>query len=254
MQISKISLLFCALALGTGAAVRAADTPAQAAARAALEEKLKELDAQTPPPAAVEKAPAPKDVALKPVASETGTVDKAKQDAEQAAAELKAKKAAEKQAAELKAKQAAEAKKAEAAAAKAQASAKPVVEQPAPVVTPVVSLPAATADNEAQAKAREALAKELSQLPPPVEVAAEPAKPVASERTKPVKPVVAEPAKPAVVNYPGKDLGMKPIAAPALPINATKEEKLQALLAKYKADQLSPEEYHKQRAEILTEP
>ncbi len=50
------------------------------------------------------------------------------------------------------------------------------------------------------------------------------------------------------------DLGLKPIEAPPLPISADKQARLQALLAKYKADQISPEEYQKQRAEILAEP
>jgi hypothetical protein len=80
------------------------------------------------------------------------------------------------------------------------------------------------------------------------------------EKLKPVatpQPAVAgapQPAKPVDVNYIGKDLGMKAIAAPALPIAASKEERLQALLAKYKADQISPEEYHQQRAAILAAP
>ncbi len=42
-----------------------------------------------------------------------------------------------------------------------------------------------------------------------------------------------------------------PIAAPALPLSAIKQQKLQDLLAKYKADQITPEEYHRQRAVIL---
>jgi hypothetical protein len=52
----------------------------------------------------------------------------------------------------------------------------------------------------------------------------------------------------------GQDLGMKPIAAPALPISASKDARLQALLQKYEADQITPEEYHQQRAAILAEP
>lgn len=56
------------------------------------------------------------------------------------------------------------------------------------------------------------------------------------------------------MNYPGKELGLKPIEAPALPISADKQARLQALLAKYKADQITPEEYQKQRGEILAEP
>jgi hypothetical protein len=47
---------------------------------------------------------------------------------------------------------------------------------------------------------------------------------------------------------------LKPIEVPALPISAAKEAQLRALLAKYKADQITPGEYHKQRAEILAQP
>ena len=52
----------------------------------------------------------------------------------------------------------------------------------------------------------------------------------------------------------GKEIGLKPVTAPALPIAADKASRLQALLTKYQADQISPEEYHKQRAAILAEP
>jgi hypothetical protein len=41
---------------------------------------------------------------------------------------------------------------------------------------------------------------------------------------------------------------------PAAPISAAKEAQLQALLAKYKAEQITPEAYYKQRAEILAQP
>jgi hypothetical protein len=54
--------------------------------------------------------------------------------------------------------------------------------------------------------------------------------------------------------FPGKELGLKPIEAPLLPVTATQQAQLQALLAKYKANQVSPEEYHRQRVEILAQP
>lgn len=41
------------------------------------------------------------------------------------------------------------------------------------------------------------------------------------------------------------------MVAPSLPIDATKEAQLQVLLAKYRADLITPEEYHKQRAAII---
>jgi hypothetical protein len=43
-------------------------------------------------------------------------------------------------------------------------------------------------------------------------------------------------------------------SAPALPIAATKEQRLQQLLSQYKADQITPQQYHEQRAAILAEP
>lgn len=76
------------------------------------------------------------------------------------------------------------------------------------------------ADNSAQAAARAALLDKLAQTPAPV--------------TTPSASVVA--STPAPV-------------APALP--SSKEERLAELLAKYKADQITPLEYHTQRAEII---
>lgn len=54
--------------------------------------------------------------------------------------------------------------------------------------------------------------------------------------------------------YTGKELGLKPLDSPLLPITAVQEAQLQALLARYKANQITPEEYQKQRAEILAHP
>jgi hypothetical protein len=54
--------------------------------------------------------------------------------------------------------------------------------------------------------------------------------------------------------YTGRELGLKPIESPLLPITAAQQAQLQALLAKYKANQITPEEYHRQRAEILAQP
>jgi len=100
MQISKFFPVVCATALSVGfITARADDNPAQAAARAALEETTRNLDVQQ-----VDKA------AAKP---------KAKADQQKAAAELKAKKEADKKASEQ-----AEAKaKADKAAAKVKAKA-----------------------------------------------------------------------------------------------------------------------------------
>jgi FtsZ-interacting cell division protein ZipA len=206
MQTSKFSVVICALIACAPLTMRATDTPAQAAARAVVEAKLKELDgaAATATPATAAVA-APASVA--PVAATEPAMKPVNQTkAEKAAAKLKAKQDAEKAAADLKAqKQAAkmEAARMEAdkAAAKKQAAEK--------------------------AKAERAAAKAKLTTPAPTQAAKVDA---------------------------GSDIGLKLAATPTLPIGSSKEARLQALLAKYQADQISPEDYHKQRAAILAEP
>jgi len=75
-------------------------------------------------------------------------------------------------------------------------------------------------------------------------------------KVTPVKlaPGAPKPAAPPGPVYPGSDLGLKQIPAPPLPFSATKADRLATLLGKYKADQMSPEEYHQQRSAILAEP
>jgi hypothetical protein len=287
MKISKLLPTLCALAVGANClTAQAEDTPDQAAARNALAQKLFELSAQPPPatnavaekpavapeptavttsqpatpPAAV--APensvpkvesAPKtlddDVVMTPVnnkaakakakADKAAAAVKAKQEAAQAAADLKAKKEADKK---LAAQRAAEAK-----AAKAQAKAQAKANQAAAAAS-------VKAEADQKAAAQKAAVNAAMADKQAAEAQAK-ANPPAAE-TKPVPPpaVVPPPAQTGDVNYAGKDIGMKPIEAPALPISASKEEQLQALLAKYKADQITPEEYHNQRAAILAQP
>jgi hypothetical protein len=72
--------------------------------------------------------------------------------------------------------------------------------------------------------------------------------------TPEVKPGAISPSNQINTISSRTGLGLKPIEAPPLPISAAKEAQLQALLAKYKADQITPVEYQKQRAEILAQP
>jgi hypothetical protein len=46
-------------------------------------------------------------------------------------------------------------------------------------------------------------------------------------------------------------LGLQPITAPPLPISASQQAQLQALLEKYTASTITPEEYQAGRAKIL---
>jgi hypothetical protein len=51
-----------------------------------------------------------------------------------------------------------------------------------------------------------------------------------------------------------KGAAVQPIEAPPLPISADKQQRLQELLKKYKAEELTPDQYQKERAKILAEP
>ena len=53
---------------------------------------------------------------------------------------------------------------------------------------------------------------------------------------------------------PVKTAPAQPDVAPAPPIAASKEQKLAWLLGLYKSNQLTPQQYHEQRAAILAEP
>jgi hypothetical protein len=59
-----------------------------------------------------------------------------------------------------------------------------------------------------------------------------------------------KPPKPSSTPVPA----FSPLEGPALPISADKQQRLSDLLQKYQTDQISPEQYHQQRAKILAEP
>jgi hypothetical protein len=96
---------------------------------------------------------------------------------------------------------------------------------------------------------------ETKPAPPAITPAAAivPQSPAPPAMTK-VKPGVMSATNQINAIYTGKELGLKPIESPLLPVTATQQAQLQALLAKYKANQISPEEYYKQRAEVLAQP
>ena len=128
-----------------------------------------------------------------------------------------------------------------------------------PVATPVASTdssgftPVPPPSNPAGAQPAVSYPPQVKQQPaviPPSKVTvAAPAKPVA-----PVAAPVVKPPPPAKANYPGKALGFPPVEAPPPPVSAQQQADLQALLARYMANQISPEEYQKERAAILARP
>ncbi|PWU13592.1 MAG: hypothetical protein C5B50_18870 [Verrucomicrobia bacterium] len=90
---------------------------------------------------------------------------------------------------------------------------------------------AAKQPTDAQRKRETASVKPVNETPPPVQNFNE------------------EPRREQPPAYKG---GLRP-EAPALPISQDKQHRLSELLRKYKADELTPEQYHQERAKILAE-
>ena len=134
-----------------------------------------------------------------------------------------------------------------------------------PVMTPVGGT-----NSQADAKAQKAAAKKAAAIKAREDAAAKAqadadakAKKLADkEAAKKHDAEVAAAEKQAKLNT---DAAMKPpqqpvavtlpeMAAPPAPINTTKQQQLTDLLNKYRADQITPEEYQKQRADIMAQP
>jgi hypothetical protein len=141
--------------------------------------------------------------------------------------------------------------------------AQPVVTQPVTIVpapAPVATMnpTASSTDNAAQAAARAAVLQKMQEqdaaginaapadtMPgAPMVVAPTPAAPVTTTNPMPAPAPVAAPAAPSAPVY-------RPIIAPSLPISADQQARLQALDAKYSANQISPLDYFTQREAIL---
>jgi hypothetical protein len=143
----------------------------------------------------------------------------------------------------------------------------PPIAQPAPVRAPAAAVQTTTrpvlvapppVDSEAIAKAREALRQKMNELEmqpaaanpvQPASVVA-PQAPALAPGVQP-QPVAAQPA-PAKRNQLLPSF--PPLQGPPSAVAPDKEQRLQELLRKYRADQITPEEYHQQRAKILAEP
>ena len=135
--------------------------------------------------------------------------------------------------------------------------------QPAPVAPPpvtptvVVQTPETfeavpPPDSEANlARAREAMRQKLQQLQSaPAPATAAPASVAVVAPKAPAAPA----AHSAAAVVPVATSSFRPIDSPASPFSATKQAKLADLLARYRADSITAQEYHAQRAAIIAEP
>jgi hypothetical protein len=137
----------------------------------------------------------------------------------------------------------------------------PAVAQPTSTVSPVM-------DQKSIDKARETLHQQMTELenqPPAATAALIPSpkmadsqpgqKPVEAKAQETVgKPQVQPKAEKALIKPAKGAPALTPIQAPPPAISADKGARLAELLRKYKADEITPEEYHKQRTKILSEP
>jgi hypothetical protein len=127
-------------------------------------------------------------------------------------------------------------------------AANPVVTAPHPASTAIAPAAAAAVVIPNAAKPPAAPAETV---PATISAEAAPtAAPTASPATTPVTGVPNSKSQVTAV-IPGKELGLRSIEAPLVPITEAQLQELHDLLAKYKLNEITPAEYHRQRAEIL---
>ncbi len=276
MQISKSFFLVCAAAYcAVLMPLRAADTDTQARLRQALDQKLNELQSQTPaatpkakrltppaqwapPPASqplppiAQPAPAaqatPKPVLVAPPPVDSEAIAKAREALRQKMQEL------ETQPSSATAVQ--PAPPAPATAVQPQPAVQPapppaqpiqpqpVVAQPAPAPMPAVEPAPAVVLNapqpaspEALANARTALEQKMKELDAQAAMRVRTGPPAPGNKPKSGKPA----------------LSFTPLQPPPPAVSLNKQQQLNELLRKYMADEITPEQYHEQRAKILGE-
>lgn len=258
MQISKAFLVVCtAICCASSISLAAPDTPSQAQAREALRKKMAELNAQDsapketkiqklktppapapqpviqPPPAAVA-TPAPTATAAPPMT--VVTPPKAAPATQMSTEEANHLREALRQ------------KIAELDAQTKTVTPAPFAVKPPPAVKSAERKPDAM---QAEKAAVDAEQKRLADDAKAKQKAAEEQERAAAEarakRAKSDRPKTKVATQARVVEF-------APLPSPPPAVPASKEAKLDDLLRKYKADQITAVEYHKARAQILAEP
>jgi hypothetical protein len=238
MHISKYFLALGAAGLCIAPqAMPAQDTDAQIKAREALRQKLNELDAQPPvvatnlPVPVAKPKPAPLPAPLnQPLPAPTQQVVKPTPGVPSAPVVKQA---------------------------------PPAVRGSQPAPRPTLAMPP-SADPDKLAQAREALRQrmiELESQPPatsptiattPTQTPGQPSQVQGSDQQSHAMVVQPKRApKPPVIR---DTRGFTRLEGPPSPFSPEKQQRLTALLQRYEADQVTPEQYHQQRAKILAEP
>lgn len=137
----------------------------------------------------------------------------------------------------------------------------PVMITMAPAVAPSVAAPDAQVIEKARQAVRQQLGQPDSGSPdsPEIAKAREATRRKLAESHQPESDHL-EADKAAKAERHGKrnanlsPKAFQPIESPALPVSNEKQQRLTELLQKYRADQVTPEQYHLERVKILAEP
>jgi hypothetical protein len=219
MQTTKFFLVIGAVTLLAAVSIlRGAESEAQKKAREALRQKWMELDGQSPtsrPPATAPVAPPPAAPPPRAVAPATPPP----------AAPVAAPRRTDGDARS----KALEALRQQYQVDQAQLPGAPATDT---AYSAIAAWTPGAADNPAQAKAREALWQKWREL----------------DSQQPVAPPIGTPSD---AGFPS--MAFKPTEPPPSAFSASKAGRLAELLRQYRADQITPEHYHKQRAAILAE-
>ena len=89
---------------------------------------------------------------------------------------------------------------------------------------------------------------------PPVQPAPATAATTPGAKSAAPAPVASKPAAPPPPKAQRTVQTFPALQGPPVAISAEKQQRLDTLLRKYRADELTPEEYHLQRAKVLAEP
>lgn len=230
MQTTKFYVVLTVLAVLAGAqsTVAAPDTEAEAKMREALRRQMEQLNSATatPAPAPPQAQPAPaKPAATRPPTTQVVPVPRQPDPAP---------------------------------AAQPTTTAKPVKSSSKTVFSEVPE----TNDDKEAARLRDALRQQLAvEQPTSTPVVVKPVKPTPTQPAAPAAPeksvaTTTPAAKPATVTPPVATTPPPttiPTAKVTAPLAGSKEERLAELLRRYRADAITPLEYHTQRAKILAE-
>jgi hypothetical protein len=223
MQISRRFLLACTVSAILLPSALVAETETQIKAREALEAKMKEVESQAPAAPAetaptTTPAPARSQKAPAPEAPGPVTLTPAPAETTTPASNSDAIQKAR-------------------AALHEKMNQSPTEAQTQPQAEPVVVIPPAQTETTPQMSAHDAAIQQA----------------VAESRRAAAQKAAANQSKGWNAGTP-RTVAMQPLQGPPTGLSASKEQRLNDLLDQYKADQLTPDQYHAARAKILSQP